>query len=156
MRAEPMVRLEIIRVKPPQGQKIHRHHYAQPDHREKPAKSHRSESTITCHSKPAPSNCQMPTQPPQKPEPTPPEPVQPHGQEPAPLNRQQPVKLLQSEPIVLSHNQPVPPNRQEPAPPCQDPCSCHSEMFRHVTTVATTSTTSGNVPTSVQIWRKAL
>ncbi|KAF8247974.1 hypothetical protein K440DRAFT_286346 [Wilcoxina mikolae CBS 423.85] len=99
IRAGPMVRLGIIRVEPPQGQKIRRHHYAQPE----PIRPHRTESTVTCRSEPARSNR--------------PKPMQPHGQEPAPPNRQEPVKLPRSEPIVPSHNQPVSPNRQQPVPP---------------------------------------
>ncbi|KAF8242780.1 hypothetical protein K440DRAFT_638263 [Wilcoxina mikolae CBS 423.85] len=87
--AGPMVRLGIIRVEPPQGQKIRRHHYAHPQ----PIRPHRTESTVTCRS------------------------------EPAPPNRQEPVKLPRSKPIVPSHNQPVPPYRQEAVqpPPCQEP-----------------------------------
>ncbi|KAF8531946.1 hypothetical protein BDD12DRAFT_16341 [Trichophaea hybrida] len=112
IRAGPTVQLGIIRVEPPQGQKIRRHCYAHPE----PAKPHRSESTVTCRSEPAPSNCQKPGQPQRAPEA-----IQSHGQEPAPPNRQEPVKLPRSKPIVPSHNQPVPPNRQEPTPPCEYP-----------------------------------
>ncbi|KAF8254199.1 hypothetical protein K440DRAFT_635704 [Wilcoxina mikolae CBS 423.85] len=82
---EPTVRLGIIRVESRQGQKICRHHYVQPE----PVRPHRSDSTVTSQSEPAPSNRQMPVQPPQKPEPAPPEPVQPYRQEPAPLNCQE-------------------------------------------------------------------
>ncbi|KAF8241527.1 hypothetical protein K440DRAFT_624364 [Wilcoxina mikolae CBS 423.85] len=83
--AGPTVRLGIIRVEPPQGQKVRRHHYAQPE----PIRPHRTESTVTCRS------------------------------EPAPPTRQEPVKLPRSEPIVPSHSQPVPPCQEPVQQPQQ-------------------------------------
>ncbi|KAF8252158.1 hypothetical protein K440DRAFT_633369 [Wilcoxina mikolae CBS 423.85] len=91
--AGPTVRLGIIRVEPPQGHKVRRHHYVQPE----PIRPHRTESTVTCRSEPAPSNRQMPAQPPQKPEPAPLEPVQPQRPEPEsfPSNRRESVQQQQ-------------------------------------------------------------
>ncbi|KAF8248570.1 hypothetical protein K440DRAFT_678998 [Wilcoxina mikolae CBS 423.85] len=74
-RAGPKVRLAIIRVEPPPGQKIRRHHYAQPEN----IRLHPHESTVTCRSEPAPSNR--------------PKTMQPQSQEPALPNHQEPVKL---------------------------------------------------------------
>ncbi|KAF8241408.1 hypothetical protein K440DRAFT_681243 [Wilcoxina mikolae CBS 423.85] len=154
IRAGPTVRLGIIRVEPPQGQNIRRHHYAPPE----PIRPHRTESTVTCRSERAPSNHPKPMQPhgqepvtpnrqdtvklprsepivPSGDQPEPsnrPKPMQPHGQEPAPPNRQEPVKLPRSEPIVPSHNQPVPPYRQEAVqpPPCQEPVQPPQQVDR--------------------------
>ncbi|KAF8243355.1 hypothetical protein K440DRAFT_664156 [Wilcoxina mikolae CBS 423.85] len=101
IRAGPMVRLGIIRIEPPQGQKICRHHYAQPES----IRPHRSKSTVTCRREPTPSNR--------------PKPRQPRSQEPVTPNRQETIKLPRSERIVPSHNQPVPPPCQEPVQPLQ-------------------------------------
>ncbi|KAF8241364.1 hypothetical protein K440DRAFT_643860, partial [Wilcoxina mikolae CBS 423.85] len=77
-----------------------------------PIRPHRTESTVTCRS------------------------------EPAPPNRQELVKLPQSEPIVPSHNQPVPPYRQDAVqpppysqdavqpPPCQEPVQPPQQVDR--------------------------
>ncbi|KAF8254216.1 hypothetical protein K440DRAFT_635718 [Wilcoxina mikolae CBS 423.85] len=89
-------------------------HFAQPE----PIRPHRTESTVTCRSEPAPSNR--------------PKPMQPHGQEPAPPNCQEPVKLSRSEPIIPSHNQPVPPYCQEAVQPqpCQEPVQPSQQVDR--------------------------
>ncbi|KAF8243841.1 hypothetical protein K440DRAFT_32483 [Wilcoxina mikolae CBS 423.85] len=103
IRAGPTVRLGIIRVEPPQGQKVRRHHYVPPA----PVRPHRSESTVTCRREPTPSNR--------------PKPGQLRSQEPVTPNRQETVKLPRSDPIVLSRDQPAPSNRQMPAQPPQKP-----------------------------------
>ncbi|KAF8248548.1 hypothetical protein K440DRAFT_679160 [Wilcoxina mikolae CBS 423.85] len=107
IRIEPTVQLGIIRIEPPQGQKIRRYCYTQPE----PVRPHRSDPTATAQSEPAPWNRQMPAQPPQKSEPAPPEPVQPRGQEPAPPNRQE---VIQPPP----YQEPVQLPKQVDRPPC--------------------------------------